>query len=956
MLGPGHRRGPTDASIHWWCTLCPMADGTARDLTGLLESIGGRDGRLVHLQRTPARPGRHADWPEWADPDLVAAYRRLGVERPWTHQVAAAQSAHTGRHTVLATGTGSGKSLAAWLPALSDVLAAQSPGADSRISAHTRRPTTLYLSPTKALAADQAAALARLVGELEAVQREAGTPAGSLRTVRAGTCDGDTPLPERDWVRAHADVVLTNPDFLHFSLLPAHERWSRLLRGLRYIVIDECHAYRGILGAHVALVLRRLLRLVARLRPRGPQPVVLCASATAAEPALTAARLIGVEPDDVVAVTDDAAPAGERTLALWQPALRDPWVLPTPDEGGSASAGTPSPGAPMDADSSSSAPRPVRTNGDGPCASSPQRATEAAPPPGSVEPDSGDPGEDPSARRSAVVEAAELLVDLLSVGARALVFVRSRRSAEVVAERARHTLGLSLPELVGTVSAYRGGYLPEERRALEADLRSGRLRALATTNALELGIDVTGLDAVLIAGWPGTRVSLGQQAGRAGRAGTRGLAVLIASDNPLDAYLVHHPEAVFAAPEATVFDPANPYVLAPHLCAAASEAPLRTSDLALFGLSDDALLRELEGRGALRRRPTGWFWNVNLPGRPQDLTSLRGDGPPEVPVVEADTGVVIGTVDGAAADSTVHEGAVYVHQGRVYVVEELADDVALVRQKAAVGYRTRARSRSSVRIIAEREQQVWGRPGQTTPEDRREPSAREPEEPAGPGGDPSGSSIPASTDPNPAGSGRAGSSPGDAPESPTTPAITWSFGSVEVTSQVTGYQRMALPGGEVVSQHALEMDEHVLPTAAVWWTIPQEVCEAAGLEPTDLPGALHAAEHASIGMLPLLATCDRWDIGGLSTAMHPQTGAPTVFVHDGHAGGAGFAERGYRAGRDWLEATLAVIEGCGCASGCPSCVQSPKCGNNNEPLDKAGAAVVLRLLLEAAPPPRPHAR
>ena len=859
-----------------------MADGTRRDLTGLLESIGGRDGRLVHLQRTPARPGRHADWPEWADPDLVAAYRRIGVERPWTHQVAAAQSAHAGHHTVLATGTGSGKSLAAWLPALSDVLAAQSPGADSRISAHGRRPTTLYLSPTKALAADQAASLGRLIGELEAVQHEAGTPTGSLRTVRAGTCDGDTPLPERDWVRAHADVVLTNPDFLHFSLLPGHERWTRLLRGLRYVVIDECHAYRGILGAHVALVLRRLLRLVARLRPRGPQPIVLCASATAAEPALTAARLIGAEPDDVVAVTDDGAPAGERTLALWQPALRDPWMLPAPDVDPA------------------------------------QDSARAA------EPDSGDPGEGPSARRSAVVEAAELLVDLMSVGARALVFVRSRRSAEIVAERARHTLGLSLPELIGTVSAYRGGYLPEERRALEADLRSGRLRALATTNALELGIDVTGLDAVLIAGWPGTRVSLGQQAGRAGRAGSRGLAVLIASDNPLDAYLVHHPEAVFAAPEATVFDPANPYVLAPHLCAAASEAPLRAEDLALFGLPDDALLRELESRGALRRRPTGWFWNVNLPGRPQDLTSLRGDGPPEVPVVEADTGAVIGTVDGAAADSTVHEGAVYVHQGRVYVVEELADDVALVRQRAAVGYRTRARSRSSVRIIAEREQQVWGRPvgGGDRLDDGPEPSAHTAD---------------------------------DGQEAPGAAAITWSFGSVEVTSQVTGYQRMALPGGEVVSQHALETDEHVLPTAAVWWTIPQETCEAAGLEPTDLPGALHAAEHASIGMLPLLATCDRWDISGLSTAAHPQTGAPTVFVHDGHAGGAGFAERGYRAGREWLAATLAVIEGCGCVSGCPSCVQSPKCGNNNEPLDKAGAAALLRLLLEAAPATGPHA-
>ena len=524
-----------------------------------------------------------------------------------------------------------------------------------------------------------------------------------------------------------------------------------------------------------------------------------------------------------------------------------------------------------------------------------------------------------------------------------------------MAERARHTLGLSLPELIGTVSAYRGGYLPEERRALEADLRSGRLRALATTNALELGIDVTGLDAVLIAGWPGTRVSLGQQAGRAGRAGSRGLAVLIASDNPLDAYLVHHPEAVFAAPEATVFDPANPYVLAPHLCAAASEAPLRASDLALFGLPDDALLRELEGRGALRRRPTGWFWNVNLPGRPQDLTSLRGDGPPEVPVVEADTGVVIGTVDGAAADSTVHEGAVYVHQGRVYVVEELADDVALVRQKAAVGYRTRARSRSSVRIIAEREQQVWSRPAQTTSEDCRESSVREPQEPAACDAGSGAGPDPASTGSNPVGGGRAGSAPDDAPKPTGAAAITWSFGSVEVTSQVTGYQRMALPGGEVVSQHALEMDEHVLPTAAVWWTIPQETCEAAGLEPTDLPGALHAAEHASIGMLPLLATCDRWDIGGLSTAAHPQTGAPTVFVHDGHAGGAGFAERGYRAGREWLAATLAVIEGCGCVSGCPSCVQSPKCGNNNEPLDKAGAAALLRLLLEAAPATGPHA-
>lgn len=852
----------------------------ARDLTELLESIGARDGRLVHLQRTPARPGTHGAWPAWADPDLVAAYGRLGVTLPWTHQEAAADAVHSGRHTVISTGTGSGKSLAAWLPALSDVLAAQRAADDAgranRISSYGKRPTTLYLSPTKALAADQAAALERLTAELEAVQRAAGAAAESVRTVRTGTCDGDTPLPERDWARAHADVVLTNPDFLHFSLLPGHERWTRFLRSLRYVVVDECHAYRGILGAHVALVLRRLLRLVRRLRPDGPEPVVLCASATAAEPALTAARLIGLEPGDVVAVTEDGAPAGERTLALWQPALRDPWIAweNSPEALDLKAA--------ADAAAAAGAP-PGRK---------PERAG-AGSSPAPAGPDSNDPTEDPSARRSAVIEAAELLVDLMSVGARALVFVRSRRSAEIVAERARQTLGMSMPDLMDTVMAYRGGYLPEERRALERDLRRGRLRALATTNALELGIDVTGLDAVIIAGWPGTRVSLGQQAGRAGRAGSRGVAVLIASDNPLDAYLVHHPLDVFAAPEATVFDPSNPYVLAPHLCAAASESPLREEDLTLFGLPDDSFLADLEERGALRRRPSGWFWNVNLPGRPQDLTSLRGDGPPELPVVDGATGTVVGTVDGAAVDSTVHEGAVYIHQGRNYVVDELTDKVAIVSEKSAVGYRTRTKEQSSVRIIAERETQAWAH------------------------------------------------------------GITWSFGSVEVTSQVISYAKLAVPGMEVVSQHQLVMPEHVLPTAAVWWTVPSHVTEAAGITPAMLPGALHAAEHASIGMLPLLATCDRWDIGGLSIAVHPQTMMPTVFVHDGHAGGAGFAERGYRAGREWLAATLAVVEGCACTFGCPSCVQSPKCGNSNEPLDKDGAIRLLRLLLAAAPDGEP---
>lgn len=914
-----------------------------RDLVSLLESIGGPDGRLVHIRRTPPRPGRHGTWPQWADADLVRAWQNLGVSQPWLHQVQAAEALHRGRHTVIATGTGSGKSLAAWLPVLSDVLEAQSAqearGSRGSLSAYTSRPTALYLAPTKALAADQVASLERVVGELEAAQRARGVPAGSVRTVRVGTCDGDAPLEQRDWVRAHADVVLTNPDFLHFSLLPGHERWVRLLRGLRYVIVDECHAYRGVLGAHVALVLRRLLRLARRLSPDSPGPTVLCASATAAQPDVTAARLIGVPPGEVACVTEDSAPTGPRTLVLWQPAEVDPWAawerelalsagagwpedhgqaeagaasgMPTGSASGAASgsasgaatglaAGTPTAPSAGQTRRAPAEPTAVPAEPAGEPAQPPAAAVArpaSGPVPGRDEPwteprtlaDTDDPAADTAQRRSAVVEASELLVDLLGAGARALVFVRSRRSAEIVAERTREVLSLAQPRLRDTVRAYRGGYLPEERRELERDLRRGRLRALATTNALELGIDVTGLDAVLIAGWPGTRISLGQQAGRAGRAGAAGLAVLIASDNPLDAYLVHHPEAVFVGPEATVFDPANPYVLAPHLCAAASESPVREDDLALFGLPDDSFLHELADRGALRHRPGGWFWNASLPGRPQDLTSLRGDGPPDVPVIDSATGTVIGTVDGARADQTVHPGAVYVHQGRSYLVDELGPDGALVTAKRALRYRTRAEEHSSVWIVAERERQEWA------------------------------------------------------------DGVTWSLGSVEVTSRVTGFARLALPGMEIVSLHPLSMPEHVLPTAAVWWTVPRGLTEAAGLGPDRLPGSLHAAEHASIGMLPLLATCDRWDLGGLSIDLHPQTQAPTVFVHDAQAGGAGFAERAWQAGRAWLSATLDAVAGCPCTNGCPSCVQSPKCGNHNEPLDKEGAIILLRLLLAAAP-------
>ncbi len=774
-------------------TPAPGTDEGSVALDALL-AAPGRNARVRHVHHRPASPGEHADWPNWSPPDLVAAWRDRGIDRPWLHQVHAAEHAWAGRHVVLSTGTASGKSLAYQLPVISAVL---QPPADLTV----RRHTALYLAPTKALAADQLSGLRALTS--------GGVPLSGLRPA---TYDGDTPPDQRRWVRDHAGLVLTNPDLLHHSLLPGHQRWAPFLRGLRFVVVDECHRYRGVFGAQVAAVLRRLRRVAARY---GADPVFVLASATTAEPARTAHLLTGL---DVVEVTDDASRRGATDLVLWEP----PEV---PDGSG--------------------------------------------------------------ARRTAVSEASDLLADLVCSHVRSLAFVRSRRGAEVVAVTARRLVSDVDPSLAGRIAAYRAGYLPEDRRALEEDLRSGRLLGMASTNALELGVDISGLDAVLVAGWPGTRSALWQQAGRAGRDGTRALAVLVADDDPLDSYLVRHPEALVGQPvEATVLDPDNPHVLAPHLCAAAAELPMTEADLPLFGPSTSDLLAVLVERGLLRRRPGGWYWTQQA--RATDLTDLRGTGGAPVRVVEQDTGRVVGTVDAGAADHTVHTGAVYLHLGSTYVVQalDLDERLALVRRENPP-WSTSARSVGDIRVLDTTRTMRWG-------------------------------------------------------------DVTLCLGTVDVTSRVTSYVVRSLPAGELLGEEPLDLPERRLRTTAVWWVLPPSVLEANGLDDGVLPGAVHAAEHAAIGLLPLVATCDRWDVGGVSTALHPDTGTATVFVHDGHPGGAGFAERGWLRARQWLQATLEAVRTCPCRAGCPACVQSPKCGNGNEPLDKQGAVRVLRAVLAGA--------
>jgi DEAD/DEAH box helicase domain-containing protein len=769
----------------------PAGAAGSAGAAGVLQA-GAQAGRLTFLTHLPGRPGENADWPPWVPPELTGALAAVGVAAPWRHQAEAAELAAAGQSVIISTGTASGKSLGYLLPALTGILAGG---------------TALYIAPTRALAADQL----KFVRSL------------GLSRVRPAVIDGDTPWAERTRARSQANYLLTTPDMLHQSLLPAHARWNGFFRRLRYVVVDECHTYRGVFGSHVAHVLRRLRRVA--YHHSAADPVFVLASATVSEPARCGELLTGRR---VQAISADGAPRAPLTLALWEPPLT----------GARGEAGAP-------------------------------------------------------VRRAATSEAAQLLADLVRSDVPALAFVRSRRGAESVAQAARHHLTeAGAGDLALRVAAYRSGYLPEERRALEEALRSGEITGLAATTALELGVNVPGLDAVLMAGWPGTRAALWQQAGRAGRSGRDAVAVLIARDDPLDTYLVHHPQALLGAPvEATVLDPDNSYVLAPHLCAAAAELPLTLHDLAAFSPTASRLADVMTADGLLRSRGGRWFCTrQGLSTR----TGLRGTGGWPVRIVELRTGRLVGTVDEPSAHFLAHSGAVYSHQGETYLVTKLDLDerIALV-ELSDPGYATTAREITSIEVTAELQRAAWGQ-------------------------------------------------------------ATVSFGEVLVTRQVVSYARRSAETGLVLGEDVLDLPERRLPTRAVWWTIG--VDQRAGLAAAgiDLPGAAHAAEHAAIGLLPLVAACDRWDVGGVSADLHPATGKLTVFVYDGHAGGAGFAERGFAAAGPWLSATADAIADCECAAGCPACIQSPKCGNGNHPLAKHDAVALLRCLLAGSPRPDPE--
>jgi DEAD/DEAH box helicase domain-containing protein len=759
------------------------------DVTALLERIQSRPdyaGQLEHLEVLPDRPGRF-DSPQRPLPvSLARLLSARGIEQLYVHQVAALEAARAGRDFVVVTGTASGKTLCYNLPIL-----------EAAIEADAK---ALYLFPTKALAQDQLKGLLELVSEDEQL----------ARAIRPGVYDGDTPTAQRRRIRGEANLVLSNPDMLHASILPYHPKWASFFSELKFVVVDEVHTYRGILGAHVSAVLRRLMRVCEHY---GSRPVFLAASATIANPGELTSRLIG---RDVEVIDDDGSPRGRKYFALWNP-------------------------TPL--------------------------------------------GKDSLARRSANDDAVLWLVEAIKAGGQALAFTRTRQAAELIHRYSRDQLAAEHSPLADSVRAYRGGYLPNERRQIEQDLFSGNLRGVAATNALELGIDIGTLDVALLVNYPGTIASSWQQAGRSGRRHDESLAVLLAGNDPVDQYLLRHPEYFFAqSPEHAVVDPNNPYVLAKHVPAAAFELPLQMqacasevpSDLDRFGPLAAPIVGALENDGAIVNVKQRYYFaggqnpaiGVSLRHMSDNTFSIvlttNWKPTPDTRHLTPDTTshTVIANVDAISAPELVYPEAIYLHNGETYLVRELdlAGKIAYVERRET-DYYTQAVLESNVRITGERA------------------------------------------------------------ASPAVPRATLAYGDADVAWQTVAFKKIKFATRENIGLGPVDIPAQNLQTAALWLApddITRQEMKAAGLRASE---GVVGLRNLALVALPMVAMCDSRDLGGVVDSQN--LGRTTMILYDRYPGGLGYCERGFAQMPRVLSICLEMVRDCPCDDGCPSCVGLP---------------------------------
>lgn len=721
------------------------------------------DSPVGTIRKLPAREPRWVDFPKELDGRLREALASKGITRLYSHQARSWDRIANGKHAVIVTPTASGKTICYNLPVLNAL--ASDPSA-----------CALYLFPTKALAVDQ-------LEEFNSL----GTALGS--DIRAFTYDGDTPSDARRAIRRRANVVLSNPDMLHSGMLPHHTRWARFFEHLRYVVIDELHAYRGVFGSHLANVLRRLRRIAAFY---GSTPQFICCSATIANPK-ELAQSLSEEQFDLV--DDNGAPRGEKFFVFYNPPVVNAQL---------------------------------------------------------------------GIRRSYVNEARRLAESFLERGRQTLVFANSRLVTEILTRYLKESVGRP-PGGQAAVRGYRGGYLPRERREIERQLRDGEVLGVVATNALELGIDIGSLDAVVMAGYPGSIASTWQRAGRAGRRNAASVTVLVASSAPLDQYVFEHPEYFFdGSPEHAHVNPDNLEILVSHLKCAAFELPIQEGER--FGPHDTGeICTFLEETGVLHHAGGAWHWTSEA--YPADAISLRKVTSDNFVVVDIGGGSrVIGEVAFPAALTTLHEKAIYLHEGQLFHVERLdfKERKAYVR-RVECGYYTDAVEHTQVERLEGFDDHSLG-------------------------------------------------------------AALASHGEVRITSRVVGFKKIRFHTNENVGDGKLSMPEQEMHTTAFWLLFPTSSLASLPYSTTETRDGLVGLGNVLRTVGAVLLMCDPRDLGVSTSSSKDESAAllcPEIFLYDNFPGGIGQSEPLFRMRALLVSMARELIEACACNAGCPRCVGAP---------------------------------